>query len=209
MKTNLGSDSFAKDYLSVGAGLSSDKLPPITGGIEDMTKALQEQRMAFNLAGQAVNSFSAALAGMEDPAAKAAGQVVSAIASIAMGFAMASSNADTAGTGWGWLAWLAAGASAMATTIATIHSLTGYAEGGIVKGNSYSGDNMMFGGDGLYGLNSGELVLTKAMQGNLASQLSGGAQNLQLEGVISGENIHIVHSRYLKRTGQGEIVTWR
>ena len=209
MKTNLGSDSFAKDYLSVGAGLSSDKLPPITGGIEDMTKALQEQRMAFNLAGQAANSFSAALAGMEDTAAKAAGQVVSAIASIAMGFAMASSNADTAGTGWGWLAWLAAGASAMATTIATIHSLTGYAEGGIVKGNSYSGDNMMFGGDGLYGLNSGELVLTKAMQGNLASQLSGGAQNLQLDGVISGENIHIVHSRYLKRTGQGEIVTWR
>ena len=209
MKTNLGSDSFAKDYLSVGAGLSSDKLPPITGGIEDMTKALQEQRMAFNLAGQAANSFSAALSGMEDPAAKAAGQVVSAIASIAMGFAMASSNADTAGTGWGWLAWLAAGASAMATTIATIHSLTGYAQGGIVEGNSYSGDNMMFGGDGLYGLNSGELVLTKAMQGNLASQLSGGAQNLQLDGVISGENIHIVHSRYLKRTGQGELVTWR
>jgi hypothetical protein len=96
----------------------------------------------------------------------------------------------------------------MATTIATIHSLTGYAQGGIVQGNSYSGDNMMFGGDGLYGLNAGELVLTKAAQGNLASQLSGGAQNLKLDGVISGENIHIVHNRYLKRTGQGELLTW-
>jgi hypothetical protein len=142
---------------------------------------------------------------MEDPAAKAAGQVVSAIASIAMGFAMASSNANTAGTGWGWLAWLAAGASAMATTIATIHSLTGYAEGGFVRGNnSYSGDNVPI------MANEGELVLTKAMQGNLASQMrDNGGLGGNFHAVLTGENIHIVHSRYLKRTGQGELVTWR
>lgn len=176
--------------------------------IEDMNKALQQQQAAFQMAAQAASAFGSALSGIDDPATKAAGTVVQAIASIALGFATASANANTAGTGWGWLAWLAAGASAMATTIATIHSLTGYAQGGIVEGNSYSGDNMMFGGDGLYGLNAGELVLTKAAQGNLASQLSGGAQNLQLDGVISGENIHIVHNRYLKRTGQGELVTW-
>ena len=176
--------------------------------IEDTTKKLDQQKMAFQMAGQAAASFGAALAGIEDPSVKAAGTVVQAIASIALGFATASANANTAGTGWGWLAWLAAGASAMATTIATIHSLTGYAQGGIVEGNSYSGDNMMFGGDGLYGLNAGELVLTKAAQGNLASQLSGGTQNLRLDGVISGEKIHIVHNRYLKRTGQGELLTW-
>ena len=96
----------------------------------------------------------------------------------------------------------------MTTTISTIHSLTGYAEGGIVKGNSYSGDNILANG-GTIGLNAGEVVLTKAMQGNLASQLQGGGlQNMRLEGVITGENLHIIHNRYLQRTGQGELVTW-
>ena len=175
--------------------------------IEDTTKKLDQQKMAFQMAGQAAASFGAALAGIEDPSVKAAGTVIQAIANVALGFGSAVAQASSMGP-YAWIAYVAAAMGAMATAISTVHSLTGYAQGGIVQGNSYSGDNMMFGGDGLYGLNSGELVLTKAQQGNLASQLSGGAQNLQLDGVISGENIHIVHNRYLKRTGQGELVTW-
>ena len=196
----------------VGEGLGKDfeKLP--TSQIEDMTEALKQQRMAFNLAGQSATAFGAALQGIQDPAAKAAGTVVQAVASIALGFATASANANTAGTGWGWLAWLAAGASAMATTIATIHSLTGYAEGGIVKGNSYSGDNVpaMVGGAGgeLVGLNAGEVVLTKAMQGSLARQLTSQGGGMQIVGELSGEKIVLVANRYFRRTGQGEIVTW-
>lgn len=94
----------------------------------------------------------------------------------------------------------------MATTIATIHSLTGYAEGGIVKGNSYSGDNLY--GPG-FGINAGELVLNTAQQNNVAQALEGGGmKNLKLEGVLKGENIWIAANRYTKRTGQGEIVTW-
>ena len=205
VQTKLGT---LTDYRSLEfKGLNLNTTNTQTG-VDNLTNSLKQQQKAFGLASQAATAFGSALAGIDDPGTKAAGTVVQAIASIALGFATASANANTAGTGWGWLAWLAAGASAMATTIATIHSLTGYAQGGIVEGNSYSGDNMMFGGDGLYGLNAGELVLTKAAQGNLASQLSGGAQNLRLDGVISGENIHIVHNRYLKRTGQGELVTW-
>ena len=177
---------------------------PYTQNMKKMTEAAKQQQAAFNLAGQAAQSFGAALASIDDPSAKAAGQVISAIASIALGFAMASSSANTAGTGWGWLAWLGAGMSAMVTTISTIHSLTGYAQGGIVQGNSYSGDNV-----GPVMLDAGEVVLNKAQQSALASELQGsGLQNLSLEGVISGETIHIVHNRYLKRSGQGEIVTW-
>ena len=175
--------------------------------IEDTTKKLDQQKMAFQMAGQAAASFGAALAGIEDPSVKAAGTVIQAIANVALGFGSAVAQASSMGP-YAWIAYVAAAMGAMATAISTVHSLTGYAQGGIVQGNSYSGDNMMFGGDGLYGLNAGELVLTKAAQGNLASQLSGGAQNLRLDGVISGENIHIVHNRYLKRTGQGELVTW-
>ena len=176
--------------------------------MREMTEAAKQQQMAFGLAGQAAQNFGAALGSIDDPSAKAAGQVIQAIASIALGFAMASSNANTAGTGWGWLAWLGAGMSAMATTIATIHSLTGFAGGGIVKGNSYSGDNMMFGGDGLYGLNAGELVLTRAQQNSLANQLDGnGIGNLNLHGVLQGENILISIDRTLQRQGR-ELAVW-
>ena len=176
---------------------------PYIKNMEKMAEAANKQKMAFNLAGQAADSFGAALSSIDDPAAKAAGSVISAIANIALGFSMASVNANTAGTGWGWLAWVAAGASAMATTIATIHSLTGYAQGGEVKGNSFSGDNIPI------MANAGEVVLTKAMQSNLASQLNGGTQNLNLYGVISGENIVLTANRYLQRKGKGELVTWR
>ena len=187
----------------------------VTGNIakqmKKTTDAAKAQQMAMNLAAQAVSSFGSAMSGLDDPSAKAAGTVLQAIASIALGFAVASSQSNTAGTGWGWLAWVAAGMAAMATTISTIHSLTGYAEGGMIKGNSYSGDNIgaLVDGSRFVGLNAGEVVLNAAQQNTLAQNLEGaGLQNLRLEGVISGEKIHIVHNRYLKRSGQGELVTW-
>ena len=127
-----------------------------------------------------------------------------AIASIALGFSMASSNANTAGTGWGWLAWLAAGTAAMATTINTIHSLTGYAEGGEIKGNSYSGDNIPI------MANAGEIILNRAQQANVAQGLQGGnMRNIELQAVASGEQLWLVMNNHTKRKGWGEIVTWR
>jgi hypothetical protein len=186
---------------------------PLTENLEKQNRLLQEQQNRYNLASQAASNFGAALAGLDDPAAKAAGTVMQAIASIAMGFAMASSNANTAGTGWGWLAWLAAGTAAMATTISTIHSLTGYAEGGIVKGNSYSGDNVpaMVGGAGgeLVGLNAGEIVLNQAQQSNVASGLRGGAMSgMRLQTKVKGTELLIWVDNALAQSGRGELVTW-
>lgn len=202
---------FAAASLDVGAGLSPEAIEKINASLTSQISILNQQQKAYGLAAQAAQNFGSAMAGIEDPAAKAAGQVTQAIASIALGFAMASSNANTAGTGWGWLAWLAAGMGAMATTIATIHSLTGYAQGGEIKGNSYSGDNIggMVDGSQLVGLNAGEIVLTRAMAGNLAQQLQGnGGGAMKVVGEIQGEKIVLVANRYFKRTGQGEIVTW-
>jgi hypothetical protein len=110
---------------------------------------------------------------------------------------------------WGFIAAAAASTISMATTIAQIHSQTGYAEGGIVKGNHYSGD-MLDGGS--FGINAGELVLNRAQQGSLASQLegsAGGFRNGQIVGRIEGEKIVLVANRYFRRTGQGEILTWK
>ena len=84
-----------------------------------------------------------------------------------------------------------------------------FARGGIVRaaggfsvpGNNYSGDRV----PAL--LNSGELVLNKAQQGNLASQLEGsGLQNLQLDTIIGAESIQLVLNNRGRRTGRGEYV---
>lgn len=106
--------------------------------------------------------------------------------------------------------------SGIATIVTAIEALTAadtiipFARGGVVhaangfvQGNNYSGDMIPA------ALNAGELVLNKAQQGNLASQLQGaGFGGVNMVGEISGESIKIVLNRHLKRTGQGEIVTW-
>ena len=193
------------DYQSIKfEGIKGFNPSTTQQGIDNLTKSLTEQQKAWQLSSSAATAFGAALAGIEDPGIKAAGMVAQAVASIALGFAQASASASTAGTGWGWLAWLAAGASAMGVAISTIHSLTGYANGGIVGGNSYSGDNV-----GPVMLDAGELILNRSQQNNVANAIEGaGMQNLHLEGLLRGENIWIATNRYTKRTGQGEIVTW-
>ena len=73
---------------------------------------------------------------------------------------------------------------------------------GVVPGNSFSGDNIPA------MLNSGETVLTRAQSSNLLSALNnGGLGNLQLETVVSGEDLKFVLNNTGRRTGVGEIVT--
>ena len=178
---------------------------PFVDEQKKMTAAAKQNQMAMGLASQAVNAFGSALSSMEDPGAKAAGTVMQALGSIALGFAMASAQANTAGTGWGWLAWVAAGLAAMATAISTVHQLTGFAQGGIVEGNSYSGDNI-YAGNGM--INAGELVLTRAQQSTLASQLQGGGlQNMNIAGRIKGTDIILSIDRSLKLEGK-QLLTW-
>ena len=202
-----------KDVITGGIGSIGEKMDnlkewtkdfdPFADKMKEIATAANQQKAAFDLAAQAAGSLSTALSSMDDPAAQAAGTVISAIANIALGFATASAQAGALGP-FGWIAWLAAGAAALATTISTVHSLTGYSEGGIVGGNSYSGDNI-FAGNAM--LNSGEVVLTRAMAGNLASQLEGnGLGNLNLSATISGEQIRLALNNNGRRTGRGEYV---
>lgn len=81
-----------------------------------------------------------------------------------------------------------------------VHAAGGYQ----VPGNNYSGDMVPA------MLNSGELVLNKAQQGNLASQLSGsGLQNLHLEASVHGEQIVLAVNNTMKRKNKGELATFR
>lgn len=176
----------------------------IVKGAEEQKKLSAQTQKAWNMAAQSVGNLSTALNSIEDPAAKAAGTVIKAIADIALGFAQASVQAGTMGP-WGWVAWLAAGTAALATTISTVHSLTGLANGGIVPGNSLSGDNV-YGGGAM--VNSGELVLNKAQQGNLASQLTDSAvQGFGGQPYVEGEKIFLGMNNSSRARGRGEIVT--
>lgn len=182
----------------------------ITGADEQKKIAAQTQK-AWDMAAQSVGNLSTALNSIEDPAAKAAGTVIKAIADIALGFAQASVQAGSMGP-WGWVAWLAAGTAALAVTISTVHSLTGFANGGIVghaaggysvPGNSYSGDNIPI------MANAGEVVLNRAQTGVLASALSEQSAPASSTPYVSGEKIYLGMENYLKRIGRGEIVTSR
>ena len=176
----------------------------IVKGAEEQKKLSAQTQKAWNMAAQSVGNLSTALNSIEDPAAKAAGTVIKAIADIALGFAQASAQAGAMGP-WGWVAWLVAGTAALATTISTVHSLTGLANGGIVPGNSLSGDNV-YGGGAM--VNSGELVLNKAQQGNLASQLTNSAvQGFGGQPYVEGEKIFLGMNNSSRARGRGEIVT--
>ena len=94
-------------------------------------------------------------------------------------------------------------------------TIKGYANGGIigpstgfvraangfVSGTRFSGDQIPI------AVNSGEMILNRAQQGNLAAQLSeGGMNGMELGTIITGEQLKIVLRRHLRRTNHNESI---
>lgn len=180
--------------------------------ISDFTGGGKEGEKSWKNAATAVQAVGSAMQGIEDPAAKVMGTIGQAIASIALGFAQATTAESGKGV-WAWIAAVAGGLATMLSTISAIHSATGYAQGGIVDGrgggfvpgSSFSGDNL-----GNVMLNSGELVLNQSQQNNLANALTGNPMSsMRLSAVVSGEQILLVANRTTRRQGRGELVTFR
>lgn len=188
----------AFEALNAAEGVEASELPAVG----------KETEKSWGKAAQAMSSVGSALRSIEDPGAQAVGILMQAIATIAEAFASAlATDGTTKSNIWAFLAAAAATTATLVSTIATIHSATGFAQGGIVPGNSYSGDNLRTSD---YGINSGELVLNRAQQGNLASQLQGnGFGNMNLTATIYGEQIRLALNNNGRRTGRGEVVTTR
>ena len=201
----LTSDIAFEEWMDgVKEKLENIEIDPIKIPIEASKKDVKAIAAAARTTADVVSTIGDAFNSIEDPAAKVMGTVAQAIASVAMAYAQSlAQDKSTSGNIWAFIAAAAAATISMVTTIATIHSETGYADGGIVKGNTYSNDQIpAF-------LNAGEVVLNAAQQSSLAQQLEGGGmQNLRLEGVVTGENIKIALNRHFRRIGEGEIVTW-
>jgi hypothetical protein len=96
-------------------------------------------------------------------------------------------------------------------TLSAANTIIPFARGGVVRaagGYTVPGN---YGFDNIPALlSSGEVVLNRAQVGNLASQLQeqgrGGGQHLAR---VSGEQIYIAMNNYLRRSGKGELITWR
>ena len=169
-------------------GLDPIVLDVTTGGVEAAKEGAKSTADAWQNAVAAVNNVGSALQQIEDPAAKVAGIVMQAVANIALGFAQAVASPATGAAGvFGWIAAATAGLATMVSTIAAVKSATAgsYASGGIIPGNSYSGDNLTA------NVNSGELILNRAQQESVASQLQNNSPmgNISIEGRISGTDI--------------------
>lgn len=178
-------------------------------GITGFVKLVDKMGAATKAAGAASASASkAAAAGKASEAAANAGAATTGAADT-----MASATAGAAKLPFpASLAAIAAAVAATVGIIAVISSLTkGFHHGGVVHaalgavvpGGNYSGDLVPA------MLNSGELVLNQAQQGNLASQLNdaGTLRNLQLTTQLNGEDILLAIDNHGRRTGKGELVT--
>ena len=175
-------------------------------GVRGLSKEGTNAAQTWAAAAKALSSAGAALQQIEDPGVKIAGIVGQAVANIALGFAQAAASPATGALGvFGWIAAATAGVATMISTIASIKSATAgsYEEGGIVPGTSFHGDHLTA------AVNSGELILTRSQQDNIAAQLQsvGNVQSMSGQPYTTGENIVLGINNHFKRSGQGEIVT--
>ncbi len=149
-------DGINKQLAGIG------KVPLKFGKILRNTDSVKDR---MSKAADAINQVGSALQGMgsafELPELNIAGTIAQAIATTAMGFAQASANEGKNGNLWEWVAASAVGLAQLMAIISAVKGSTGYATGGIVGGNSYTGDRIPV------RVNSGEMILNRWQQKRL------------------------------------------
>ena len=187
----VSDEAWATLVDTINEQLKALNLDPIeldvkTGGVSDAKNGIMGLMENVNGAVNAFGQLGSAMQQIEDPSVKVAGIIMGAIANVAGTFA-----ASLKGTfsPWDWIAAAIAGTATMISTIAAIKSATAgsYAQGGIIPGNSFSGDNQ------IASVNAGELILSRSQQANIAGQLQSNPMgNLRLSTEISGSNLRVV-----------------
>lgn len=170
--------------------------------IDRLQKKWADANMVISSSVSLLDGLSASLANSEKESVRQAGAWVEVLSTIGAGVqsyisimqgAIATDEAYAMAKATGQAASLPfpANIAAIATVVATLTSVIAkinsirqsagkFAEGGIVGGTSFSGDKLFA------MVNSGEMILNKRQQGNLANMLGGGGQ---VEFHISGDSL--------------------
>ena len=211
MRTNLGQDTFAFDKSLLNNRVAFiDQLAkhfkenPIIVHMDTANEDVKKIQKTARKTAAVVGTIGQAFNQIEDPAARVAGTVAQAIATVALAYSQTLAEDKTTKSNiWAFIAAAAASTISMVETIASIHSATGYANGGEIKGNSYSGDNIPI------MANAGEIILNRAQQANVASGLQGnGLRGLNLRTKVKGTELLVWLDNSLAQSGRGELVTW-
>lgn len=204
------STSEGQEQARQGLATVSSQIKNITNGmqlkgidnkaLEELAERSKVVKEEWEDAAKAISAVGNALSQLEDPAAKVAGMVGAAIAQIALGFAQATASDSKLGV-FGWIAAIAGGLGTMLATISAIKSATsGYAEGGIVGGSTFSGDTNYI------RANSGEMFINQSDQAKLFAAIKG--NNLMLGGGgelvarIRGDQLELVRKNHNRLIGK-------
>ena len=163
----------------------SEKIGKLTSAFGDVGNKVGELGSLFSQLGDAT----------DDAGVKTMGIIAQAVATMALSFANALKNCGS------WYEWLVFGVTGMvqlASMVSQIKQLTagGYAEGGIIPGNSFAGDKVMA------MVNSGEMILNTHQQKNLFDMLNGitgtgiSSSKVELTGKIRGKDLLLVQKNY-------------
>lgn len=154
------------------------------GNFESVEKAMTDIQgianptaQGFAAAGTACQALGGAMRQLGgDSAAAKAGLVMAAIGQLALSLATAMTDAAKQS----WITWLAFGISGTAQLVSMVATISQFATGGIVGGNSKSGDRV------LARVNSGEMILNAAQQAQLFAIANGRMQPTVNTDVLAG-----------------------
>lgn len=154
------------------------------GNFESVKKAMTDIQgianptaQGFAAAGTACQALGGAMQQLGgDSAAAKAGLVMAAIGQLALSLATAMTSAAKQS----WITWLAFGISGTAQLVSMVATISQFATGGIVGGNSKSGDRV------LARVNSGEMILNAAQQAQLFAIANGRMQPTVNTDVLAG-----------------------
>lgn len=154
------------------------------GNFEGVRKAMTDIQgivdptaKGFAVAGTACQALGGAMQQLgSDSAAAKAGLVMAAIGQLALSLATAMTDAAKQS----WITWLAFGVSGTAQLVSMVATISQFATGGIVGGNSKSGDRV------LARVNSGEMILNAAQQAQLFAIANGRMQPTVNTDVLTG-----------------------
>lgn len=183
-----------------------DKLEAMAKAAKKADEEIQALKETWTSVSNAIGSVGDMLQAIENPAAKVAGLVAEAVATVAMTFAQALGKAKGP---WDWIAAAAAGTATMISTVSAIKEVTksnsagSFSGGGIVPGTPNGG------GDSTYIFASpGELVLNRAQTQSIAQQLEAGQASSvgSVSSIISAEQISVIVNNRLRRIGKEAIL---